>query len=106
MVKPAPFATRAELDETIAEIRAKKADGWSIDYYWTAEQGTIKRTGEVVWGLHRVPLSKYASPKSMAVVGQDEQYHINEAIKRNRALPKRAIKVISAYVTDVRESVV
>jgi hypothetical protein len=33
--RPAPEATRAHLEETIATIQARKADGYLIDDYWT-----------------------------------------------------------------------
>jgi hypothetical protein len=59
--RPAPPATRVELEETIAQIRAKKADGYLIDEYWTAEQAPQPKTRTLLWGILRVALGKDGS---------------------------------------------
>jgi hypothetical protein len=105
MSKSVPPATRAELDATIAEIRAKVADGWAIEKFWfvvdtedggwRTEQRWIER-----WNGNREYRPRNGHDR---FPGEPEAYHVAMATQRNRRLLKHAIKPISAHVTGVRE---
>jgi hypothetical protein len=115
MVKPAPEATRAELAELISTIRAKRAEGYTVgDYqgeYWCVERVAHPKTGAKMWAELCIALAEDGSDRlqggqrvvlkgSRGYDGQDEQYHINDAVQRNKRLLRRAIKILGARMVD------
>jgi hypothetical protein len=111
--RPAPPATRAELEETIAQIRAKKADGWTVTECWDCRQVDTPQYG-LSWCLVRIALAPDGTDQQPGRYGKgsgtydphDEQRHINLAAQKNRSILKRIIKVISVsparYAGEIR----
>ena len=74
-----------------AQIRARKAEGYLIEKYWTAREGINPKTNEPMWGICGIWLADdgtdlvrggrvVVDKRSVGWNGQGEQFHINKAV--------------------------